>query len=175
MLSLVFLASCATLSEYNPALPKVIIAKAEPGDFSRYGQSYESNPYLEPKTLLRGKLNEFFIAKLSFNLREESRISIIADAIALDGTKAATAYDQDGFRDYWTFVSGDSTEGKNFSKKMNTIAQTCVYSMQFTQKAGQNTMFLPMVGKNPIPRPATIYIQVSTGSGEPAVFKYTLE
>ncbi len=172
---MVFLASCATVPEYNPSLPQVIMARAESADFSRYGQSFESNPYLEPKTLLRGKLNEFFIVKLSLNLREESRIAIIAEAFAPDGTKVANSYDQDGFKDFWTFAGGSNAEGKNFNKQMNTIAQTCVPSMQFIQKAGQRTMFLPMVGKNPIPRPATIYIQVSTGSGEPTIFEYKLE
>lgn len=175
LLSMVFLASCSTVPEYNPSQPQVIIARAESGDFSRYGQSFESNPYLEPKTLLRGKLNEFFVAKLSFNLQQDSRITIIAEAKAPDGTNVATAYDRDGFSEFWTFVSGGNTEDKNFNKKMNTIIQTCIPSMQFIQKAGQSTMYLPIVGKNPIPRPATIYIQVSNGSGEPTVFEYTLE
>jgi len=154
----------------------VIISKASDDDIKAYGRNFDENPYLEPRTLIRGKLNEFFIVKIQFNLPSESKISIIADATAKDGKEAARAYDTQGFIAFWeSNIFKDEDNDAQKQRKYTSIERSCVPSMNFSQRAGQNTLYLPIVGANPIPRPAKIYVQVATSSGESVVFSYLLE
>lgn len=169
------LSSCVTTETFDAALPTVAIIKASASDIARYGSTYEVNPYLEPKTLLRGKLNEFFVVKVTLNLQVSSRISIIADAVGPNGSDAAKANDRVSFTEFWNFFSGGDADTPAARKRLNTIDLTCVPALSFTQKAGLTTYLIPFVGSNPIPRPAKMYVQVSTGSGEPVVYTATLE
>jgi len=168
------IAGCATNPAFNSALPAVVIGKATEVDIGAYGRNFDENPYLEPRTLIRGKLNEFFIVKIQFNLASESRISIIAEAVSADGKQAARVYDTQGFKAYWEaniFKDNDTQKQRKFT----SIERSCIPAMSFTQRAGQGELFIPIVGSNPIPRPAKIYVQVSASSGESVVYNYTLE
>jgi len=154
----------------------VSLSQASEKELLSYGNSFVENPYLEPRTLIRGKLNEFYIVKLSLNLPETSRVSIIAEAKKLDGSEAAKAYDQNTFIEFWDAnTTVESTSGSEIQKKNSSITRSCIPAFSFTASAGQTEFLIPLVGKNPIPRPAKIYIQVSAGSGEPCVYTATLE
>ncbi len=174
-IALVALGSCATVNVYDPSIPSVAITRANSSDIARFGSSFEINPYLEPKTLLRGKLNEFVVMKVALNLQNDSRISVIADITTAADPKAAVANDKFAFTEYWNFFSGGDAETQMARKRLNTLDQTCIPALSFVQKAGKYTYYIPFVGNNPIPRPAKIYVQVSTGSGEPAVYTAMLE
>lgn len=173
--ALLALGSCATVAVYNPSDPSVTIARATPAEIANFGPSFETNPYMEPRTILRGKLNEFVVIKVALNLQKDSRISIIADASTAADPSVAIANDKVALTDYWNFLSGGEAETPKARKRLSTIDITCIPSLNFTQKAGKSTYYIPFVGKNPIPRPAKIYVQVSAGSGEPAVYTATLE
>lgn len=170
------LAGCASLPSYDANNPRVSLSKASDKELLFFGNSYVENPYLEPRTLIRGKLNEFYIVKLSLNLPEAARVSVIAEAKKLDGSEAAKVYDQNTFIEFWDAnTTVESTSGSEIQKKNSSITRSCIPAFSFTASAGQTEYFIPFVGKNPIPRPAKIYVQVSTGSGEPAVYTVTLE
>jgi hypothetical protein len=168
------IAGCTTAPAFDPALPAVVLSRASAIDVGVYGRNFDENPYLEPKTLIRGKLNEFFIVKIQFNLASESRVSIIAEAVTADGKQAARVYDTQGFIAYWeSNIYKDDDVQKQ--RKFTSIERSCVPAMDFKQGAGQAVLYLPMVGANPIPRPAKIYVQVAISSGESIVFDYILE
>lgn len=168
--------SCATAPVYNPNLPLLVIDKAIKTDTQVYGRQFTTNPYLEPQTLLRGKLNEFYILKLQFNLPTNMLVSIITEITSKDGQEAAKAYDKNAFTDFWDINTMTYPDNDAKNQNRNTaIARSCIPAMSFTQRAGVNTLFLPIIGKNPIPRPAKIYIQVSVGSEVPYIYTATLE
>ncbi|MCE1196978.1 hypothetical protein LWX53_10840, partial [bacterium] len=56
-LCLILLAGCASLPAYNASQPRVVLFKATEKELLTYGNSFIENPYLEPRTLIRGKLN----------------------------------------------------------------------------------------------------------------------
>lgn len=154
----------------------MVLSKATEKELLTYGNSFIENPYLEPRTLIRGKLNEFYILKLSLNLPEATRISIIAEAKKLDGSEAAKVYDQNTFAEFWDAITTvESISGSEIQKKNSSISRSCIPAFSFTASAGQSEFYIPVAGRNPIPRPAKIYVQVSTGSGEPCVYTATLE
>jgi len=125
--------------------------------------------------LLRGKLNEFFVVKIAFNLPGDSEVLIIAEAVGKDGNNTATAYDSYAHKDFWEFAVNFETDNPKFQKKMLTLEKTCIPGFSFNQKAGKTEYYIPFVGKNPLPRPTSIYIQVALASGESATYEFLLE
>jgi len=168
--------SCASVPTYDSSKPPVSLTQATYQDVRKFGNNNDVNPYFEPSSLIRGKLNEFFIVKLSFNLPKEAEVSIIADATQADGQEAAKVYTLYDFIDFWDIntTRQPDNDAKIQLRKTN-IERSCVPALQFKQGAGQNVLFLPFIGKNPIPRPAKMYVQVEVAGTEPAVFSYDLK
>lgn len=172
----ILLSACTSAPKYRTDLPPVRISRATAENIGRYGAGFATNPYLEPRTTIRGKLNEFFIAKVELNLPAKASVSIIAEMKSADGSAAAKAYARDGFIAFWDSVtSGEPDNDYKTEKKITNISRSCVPYFEFREGAGQTTYFIPFVGKNPIPRPATVYIQVTAGQAEPCVYTFTLE
>lgn len=166
---------CKTVPVTIGNVPVIQIEQASVQDIRVYGVSYEQNPYMEPKTLIRGKLNEFFVAKVTLNLPARSVVSVLAEAKNADGTVAAKAYSRDDFIDFWNNVIVQDADSSKYNQKITTIRRSCIPSFSFAEGAGQTTYFIPFVGKYPISRPARIYVQVSvTGQGEPCTYAYDL-
>lgn len=169
------LVGCKTSPKIKADAPVVLIEKASIEEIRKYGPTYESNPYLEPRTLIRGKLNEFFVVKVSLNLATKSRVTVICDMKAPDGSTAGKAYSKDDFRAFWQQVIVQDQKSEDYKTKITTIGRSCIPSFDFTEGAGLTTYYLPFVGKNPMPRPSKVYVQVSvSGQGEPYVFTYDL-
>ncbi|TXT43806.1 MAG: hypothetical protein FD137_1717 [Spirochaetes bacterium] len=168
--------SCATAaSAFDPTIPKIAISKASEADIRSYGRNFFENPYMEPRTLARGKLNEFFILKLDFNLPIKSTVSLIAYAKSPKGEEVAKIYDEKAFKDFWwsnTFRDDDSGV---WDRKMTAIEIACIPGFDFDRPAGRTALFVPIVGKNPIPRPANIYAQIALSTGESVEYSFTLE
>ncbi|MCE5255310.1 MAG: hypothetical protein LLF89_00520 [Spirochaetaceae bacterium] len=167
--------ACKTVPVTKDNSQVIQIEQASLQDIRAYGVSYEQNPYMEPKTLIRGKLNEFFVVKVTLNLPVRSVISVLADAKTADGTEAARPYTRDDFVAFWDNVIVQNEDSYKYNQKITTIRRSCIPSFFFTEGAGQTVYFIPFVGKYPISRPAKIYVQVSvTGQGEPCTYTYDL-
>ncbi len=166
--------SCATTIPYSKELPEVVISHVMGEDNTlKIMRNPYTNPYIEPSTMLRGKFNEFYIIKIDFNLAQDTKIEIVAEINTINGNNAAAyPYDREQFITYWEmFANHDLIEDNlEYTKKMNTIRTTCIPSYVFMQKAGRSTMYLPFIGKNPLPRPAKVYVQVYTGAQIPFEF-----
>ncbi len=168
---LVLLVSCVSAPAYDPARPKVVIAQAAQTEIQKFGTSYIENPYMEPRTLLRGKLNEFFVVKVDFNLPADSKVSILAEAKLAGGKEAARVHDLYSFIEFWDSMTlTESEKGAEVQRKMTLIERSCIPAFDFVQQAGQGTLYIPFTGPNPIQRPATIYVQIVVDKGEPVVF-----
>ena len=175
-ISLLVFAGCATSPAFDPSLPDVTVSRASEADIKAFGRNFYENPYMEPRTLIRGKLNEFFVVKLQLNLATTSRVSVLAEVVSPDKKPVAKAFDAQGFEEFWkanTFKEEDN-DAQN-QRRLTVIQRSCLPAMDFTQRAGRTVLLLPMVGANPIPRPAYIHIQVTAGQGEPVSYSYVLE
>lgn len=172
----ILLSACTSAPKYRADLPPVKISRATAEEIGRFGENFTTNPYLEPRTTIRGKLNEFFIAKVMLNLPAKAKVSVIAEMKSADGAVAAKAYARDDFIAFWDSVTS-SEPGNDYKiqRRITNISRSCVPYFEFRESAGQTTYFIPFVGKNPIPRPANVYIQVTAGQAEPCVYTFTLE
>ena len=168
---LLLLTGCASAPAFDPSRPQVVITQATQTDIRKFGTSYIDNPYMEPRTLLRGKLNEFFVVKVDFNIPADSKVSILAEAKLVGGKEAARVHDAYSFVEFWDSLTlTESEKGAEVQRKITTIERSCIPAFDFTQRAGQRTLYIPFSGPNPILRPATIYVQIVVGKGEPFTF-----
>ena len=171
-----FFSACATKLPFDASLPIIRISEADKSDIQQFGSDFTVNPYMEPVTMLRGKLYEFFIVKVSFNLSLDSQIAITAKAVSPDGKEVAKVYDQYTFAEFWDAnTSGESNLGAKITRKTSSISRSCIPAFEFFQRAGQSEMFIPLVSKNPIPRPAIITIEVVPSTGSTVTYTYNLE
>ena len=168
--------SCASFRPpYDSSLPKVTISKASESEIRAYGKNFSENPYMEPRTLARGKLNEFFIIMLDFNLPEKTSVSLVTYANSLSGEEVAKVYDEKTFKEFWWSNTIRDDDSGLWERKMTAIERVCIPSLQFSQPAGRTTLLIPLVGKNPIPRPANIYAQAALSTGEIVEYSFVLE
>ncbi|MCE1209990.1 MAG: hypothetical protein LWX23_11040 [Spirochaetia bacterium] len=130
---------------------------------------------MEPRTLVRGKLNEFFIVRVDFNLPADTMVAILATATSPSGEEVARVYDIQGLKDFWWALTITDNDSGLYDRKLTAIERSCIPSFDFKQRAGKRSLFIPFIGKNPIPRPATLSVQVVLDSGTTGQYSFTLE
>jgi len=164
------------MPDYDPILAKVSINKASNSDIKKFGSSFSDNPFLEPKTLLRGKLYEFYILKLDFNLPDKTRVDIQANIMNANKTDIAKIYTQYSFIEFWENNSAIEPENDAVKmRKITTINRYCIPSLSYIENKGKTTLFVPFISKYPMFRPANIEFKISLGSGEEFIYTATLE
>lgn len=172
------MSSCATMKPYDPGEKSVAISLATEQELRRFGMNNLVNPYMDVKSILGGWLTDTTVIKISLNLPKETRVYITAEMKGKNGQPSASPYYRDALIDFWdqnTETDTDITVKKMYIEKVGSIRRTCLPGFTFIQKPGAEVYYLPFIGDHPISRPSTIYVQVSTGSGEPAVYTATLE
>jgi hypothetical protein len=152
------------------------ISQATVQEIRQFGVNTNSNPYLEPSTLLRGKIYAFHVLKLKLNVREKTRISIICDVYSAPSQNAAKAYASEEFSSLWEFASvySDDTNPAGNARTTN-IQRSCLPSYAFTETPGIHEYFIPIAGRHPMAKPVNIYIQVSSAGGENYEFREVLQ
>jgi hypothetical protein len=171
------LLSCATTTRsYDATLPKVVISQASKESIKSFGTTFSDNPYIEPKTLLRGKLYEFYVLKVDFNLPDDLKVDIQSAFLDLDNKDAAKLFTQYEFVDFWennTAIEPEKDSAK--MRKITSINRSCVPSTSFIQEKGKSNLFIPYVSKYPIKRPANLNIKIFLGTGEEFSYNAILE
>jgi hypothetical protein len=128
---------------------------------SRWGSVASANPFLEPRGLIKGQSDEFVVIEVDFFLSARSSLSIDAYAEGADGQTVAWMKDAAAFSDYW-FVwdtMGDS------SKRAAKIQSDYLRMKTFSYPRGNHRFYVVLIGKNPLPRPATIRVAVQMADG----------
>jgi len=169
---LFFAISCTTTPVYNPSLPLAIIKPASTNEIRQFGNNININPYIEPYTLLRGKLFEFYILKIIINKRDTSKIDIDCDIYVDQNNRDAKAYSIKEFAALWDSISiySEDTNPAGNEREHN-IQRSCLPSFSFIESSGIHEYFIPIAGKFPMKRPIKILIRVSDANGE----QYTYE
>jgi len=162
-LGTIILFSCATANRFDPAAPLVSIERAEPKELSKYGVSYETNPFLEPRSLIRGKFNEFIIIKVNLNLPSETNMSITVSCTGPDGKETGKPYSRQMFEEYWLFYSSENDNPASVNRRNNTIGKYTFFSFEGRESGGVKTRYIPVIGPNPILRPSNIDVTITAG------------
>lgn len=122
---------------------------------SAYGSKAGENPYIEPVGLVMGQREEFAVVELKVSLPAKATVSLSAQLDGPEGPGAELKY-RDDFHAYWSIYE----DMPGTTLRSSKIDAVCLPSGQFESKAGTRAYYLVFVGKNPIPRPAEISVQV---------------
>lgn len=176
--ALVFLSSCATKPKSIPSTYSVNIQKMDESGIHAIHSSKDVNPFIEPGSLLRGKVNEFVVFKIDISNDHDRTIRI--DSIMQDKDQNyIEVYYADRFVEYWdqnsTRTSTDKTTLSNYAKKVSLIKKVVVRADTITINPGEYIYYLVFVGPYPIKRPAHAQIDISTNDGEYNSFEFLLQ
>jgi hypothetical protein len=164
--------SCATTHEkQSPSNLTISIKESTSDDIKRVSADSAINPFLEPATLLRGKLNEFYTVIIDIETPEPIELDVIATMVSGKDVYIP-AYLKEDFLQFWAiYDSHDSpSETLSVTKRNNLIQKYCLPGELMQLKKGNYIFYLPFVGPNPIPKPAEIYVQISGRDGIYAEF-----
>lgn len=128
---------------------------------SSWGSRPTVNPFLEPTGLIQGQPNEFVVIEVKFSLPSRSAFGVDAYAEGADGQEIAWMKDAGEFSDYWSVWE----KMGNSSQRGSKIESYYLPGKTFTYPRGTYRYLVALVGKNPLPRPATIRVVVRMTDG----------
>jgi len=168
--------SCATTDKSLPTSYSVSLQKLDEKEIVSIKTNKSINPYLEPGSIIRGKVNEFVIFKIDLSI--ENRKTVYIDNAMKDNEgNNVTSYYSESFLAYWDQYSDRTGNFANpdMAKKRNLIEQTCLPGSQMDLKPGLYSFYLVFIGPYPLSKPAHAQINISTSIGEYNPFQFTIE
>jgi hypothetical protein len=124
---------------------------------SAFGYSFDINPYLEPSSLIRGKLSEFIVLRVDLSLPKPTKVSAVAQLVGQDGNTLESSASLDKMTFFWSMWETSDTEA---GKRLTSLERSYVPAPEFTARAGKSSYYLVIVGKYPFPRPAKVFATV---------------
>lgn len=128
------------------------------------GQTYNDNPYLPPQGLIQGKPYELAVVKIDANLVAAADFEMQARLVGAEGKDSAVLYSLEDMRYFW--ASWPGSEG-DIMRRLDRLERSYLPSLRFRAPRGSSTWYLVFVGKNPIPRPATVLVKAFIGQSAP--------
>lgn len=127
-----------------------------------FGMNQSVNPFVAPKTI-RGEPYEFVVLELSTRFRNKAKVELEMSALGPAGDEVAVLWSRDDFVDMWrSYRQADV----NLEKREQKIIDYMVPGFIFTAPVGNGSFIIPLIGKRPIPKPATIKARVLYGLTE---------
>lgn len=169
--------SCASNRKFVIEEPRLQLRKLEQFEIRKITSRENENPYIEPVSLIKGKLNEFIIFELKINSELPINISISGRITTTDDQKIiANLFEKDQFIEYWEIYSPRISVEDNvvIEKKKNYIQTSYIPSLEFKHKAGIKAYYIVFVGVYPPSRPAKADIIVYADNGEALVYESEL-
>jgi hypothetical protein len=166
-IALILMVSCTTVSESPLAKPGASIQVLDRNAVKSYfGPNPSTDPFIEPAGLLQGQKSEFVVIELRLNLVAKARVTLFATAETPDGATVAQLLDAEGMLAYWAGWPGlgGHTGEESRGKKIDDY---CIPSPSFIASKGASRYIAVLVGKNPLPRPATVRIHALVEGLEP--------
>lgn len=162
------LAGCAT-SPGNPIeIPSAsarIVGRQELA--RKFGTDFLKNPYLEPVTLFRGKLEEFVVIEVSLSLPTARNVVIRADVRSKDGAILA---EQKDLSYMYTFTQAIiSADDRDEIIRTDKLTRSYLPAASISGKAGYTKYLVVLMGKNPIPRPSDAIVEVNISGADSVV------
>jgi hypothetical protein len=154
-----------------PTSPEVTLHLAPERVLARHGVAFTSDPFLAPATLLV-PTDEFVTVAVDIALPEATKVSISGDVEGADGTSLARLYAKDELREYW--LARGRAADRDMVKRLDYLDSFYPPTLDFVAHKGRSELYVVMIGKRPIPRPAKAMLTVSLGSGDPQQFEFDL-
>jgi hypothetical protein len=167
----VFMASCAT-EPPGTGTTGVSCTLLNWLDLGSYGANYTTNPFLAPTSMLKGTPDEFVALDLMLSLPDSATVNLDGAVRSDSGDLVARMNDLPQMRDYWDNW-GDRTD-KTSRTRLDTLNRWCMPSSQFVAHKGRTEYVIVLMGKNPLPRPASVVVSVSLNAGDPQTFTFPL-
>lgn len=168
--------SCVSQPKELPAAYSVNIHKLDEREILAIRSKRDANPFIEPGSLLKGKVNEFIVFQIDISIDQTRTIKI--DSIMQDREKNyIEAYYPEQLIAYWDqFVTRtEKASLTSYAKKVSLIKKIVLPTDTLTLYSGEYTYYLVFIGPYPIKKPAQAQIDVSTSSGEYNSFKFTIQ
>jgi hypothetical protein len=165
-----FAAACA--SGPQGTTPEVSCALLSSWDLGSYGSSYVSNPFMAPTSLLKGAPDEFVPLGLTLSLPEAATVNIDASVRNETGDVVARLYTLPEMEQYWSNW-GDATD-RTSRDRLQTLDRWYIPGAQIAAHKGRTEYVMVLMGKKPLPRPASVMVAVSINAGDPQMFTFPL-
>jgi hypothetical protein len=159
----------AERSGSSPAISCRLLPKT---DIWSYGPTYATNPFLAPSGLIKGTPDELAVLRIDLTLPESARIGIQGSVQDSAGNTVARLLDLNELRTYWSDW-GDRTD-KSSRDRLGMLERWCVPSLEFNAHGGRSQYVIVMMGKNPLPRPASVVVSVTLNNVEAGSFTFEL-
>ena len=105
-------------------------------------------------------------------MTQNGAVSVFCSALGPDGKEVATQRDIREMENYW-YPIGGKTE-VNIEKRISMLRRSYMRSNPYAAKAGKSSFIVVLIGKNPLPRPAKVEVQVMAAGLESASFSFDL-
>ncbi len=138
---------------------------------SLLGAYWSENPYLEPSGIFTGMKNEFVVLRMNIELPVATDVDFTAYVQDSAGKIVAEYKDLDSMRFFW---SNWMTDQERNNQRSVTLTQTYAPRQVFTARKGTRSYYIVLMGKNPLPRPATVFAQVYVKGLESQTFEWEL-
>ena len=164
-------AGCAsTPLPQSPTATAQVLTRTE---VSYIGATRDTNPYIPQSRLVHGSPDEFVVVKLQLAMPEKILVTLGGSVQDANGTEVATLQSYQDMVSYWT----DPTEQLPFrtiQARSDTLQRWYPPSLSFEANRGRVEYDVVFKGRNPIPRPATVTVDVSFGDSAPQEFSFPL-
>lgn len=140
-------------------------------DAGTYGTNFFTNPFMKPSSLIRGTPDEFVVLDLTLRLPESATVNLEGSVTQDSGDTVARMYTLKEMHTYWDGW-GDNSDVTSRTR-IEALERYYAPSDQFQAHKGRSEYVVVLMGKNPLPRPATVEFSVSI-NGVPQPFKFPL-
>jgi hypothetical protein len=153
----------------GPVVSGKILSRA---DLGVYGGSRSVNPFIAKSALVLGAPDEFVVFELDLTLPQAAHILIDASVTDESGTMVGKLYTPQEMHRYWENTTDVSDHDAR--TRLETLDRYYAPSFSFDQRGGRFEEILIFVGKNPIPRPATVTVSVTINTDAPQILTFPL-
>jgi len=172
VLAAVFMAAVGCATTGGAALAPVTCRLLSPAEVATYAPSRPINPFIAHGSFILKSPDEFVVLDLALNLPEQARVSVAASVNDEVGTPVAALWTRTQMHMYWDHMQ-DITD-RDDRIRQDTLDRYYPPASDFNARRGRTEWILVLVGKNPVPRPATVQVSVSLNGAEAQMFSFPL-
>jgi hypothetical protein len=167
-------AACATGARPASGEPEVLCTMLTSWDLGSYGANSATNPFLAPSGLIEGTPDEFVALDIALSLPDSATLSIDAAVrrAGENGEIVARLYSLQDMRKYWRAWGDPSAQTSR--TRLDTLERWYAPSSQFVAHKGRSEYVIVLVGKNPLPRPASATVSIALNGKVGGTFEFPL-
>ena len=172
ILAVALSSSGCTTGPATAAAPPVACVLLSASQIGQYGLSRAVNPFFPRASLVRKAADEFVVLQLNLSLSEPTRIAIGGAVRDTAGNEVARLQSLSQMQEYWRF--GEDVSDRDARSRMDSLTRYYAPALQFAPRRGRHEYIVVLLGKNPLPRPATAVLSVSLNDAESQSFTFPL-